>query len=164
MPIARPPRSPRFSGTDAAGGSIRRAFRILGASPCRSSPSFLTISDRRRRSSAHDRGASPAATSSILNRSPHATSGRHRSWSTTTIITIIATIAPVIARPFPASIAALMYAPIPGRRKSCSPRRNASVIVRKNHPPAMLIIPFQTRPTVDAGSSTTRKRRQGLNA
>ena len=32
-------------------------------------------------------------------------------------------------------------------------------MVRKNHPPAMLIIPFQTRPTVDDGSSMRLNRR-----
>ena len=51
-----------------------------------------------------------------------------------------------------------MYEPMPGRRKSLSPSRKASLTMRKNQPPAMLIMLFQTRPMVAKGSSTHLKR------
>ena len=51
-----------------------------------------------------------------------------------------------------------MYEPKPGRRKSSSPNRYVSQIIRKNQPPAMLIMLFQTRPIVEYGSSTHFKR------
>ena len=70
----------------------------------------------------------------------------------------MATTAASIARPSPRATATLMYEPRPGRRKSLSPRTNASLIMRKNQPPAMLIMLFQTSPMALKGSSTQRKR------
>ena len=53
-------------------------------------------------------------------------------------------------------MATAMYEPTPGSRKSRPPRTNASLTVRKNQPPAIDIIEFQTRPMTADGSSTTR--------
>ena len=72
-------------------------------------------------------------------------------------MTIMATTAYAIARRSPRSMATAMYAPIPGSRKSREPRVNASVTVRKNHPPAIDIIEFQMSPIVADGSSSVRK-------
>ncbi len=71
---------------------------------------------------------------------------------------VIATTAETIARPSPFATATLMYEPRPGRRKSWSPRTKASLTMRKNHPPAMLIMLFQTRPMAAKGSSSFRSR------
>ncbi len=49
-----------------------------------------------------------------------------------------------------------MYEPSPGSRKSCVPSTNASLTIRKNHPPAIDIIEFHTSPIVENGSSTQR--------
>jgi hypothetical protein len=62
-----------------------------------------------------------------------------------------------------ASYAACMYEPKPGRRKSSSPNLYDSQIIRKNHPPAMLIMLFHTNPIVAYGSSTHFKRCHQLN-
>ncbi len=97
--------------------------------------------------------------SSCRNFCDHATRGRHRSWSTATIIVVIATMAHAIARPSPFSIATAMYDPMPGRRKSRSPSVNASFTVRKNQPPAMDIMEFQTSPMTEEDTSTVLKRR-----
>ena len=66
--------------------------------------------------------------------------------------------AQIIAGTSPFATATLMYEPMPGRRKSLSPSMNASLIMRKNQPPAMLIMLFQTRPIVENGSSTHLSR------
>ena len=71
----------------------------------------------------------------------------------------MATIAEAMAPASPRAAATLMYEPSPGRRKSFSPRTKASLIIRKNQPPAMLIMLFQTSPVVANGSSTRRRRR-----
>ena len=55
-------------------------------------------------------------------------------------------------------MATLMYEPMPGSRKSRSPSVNASVTVKKNHPPAIDIMEFHTRPIIDDGTSRVRKR------
>jgi len=60
----------------------------------------------------------------------------------------MATMAQTMAVVSPFSTATLMYEPSPGRRKSWSPSLKASVIIRKNQPPAMLIMLFHTRPEV----------------
>src|SRR2546422_1489083 len=75
---------------------------------------------RRRKSSTQDDALPPAppVVSSSRNFSTHTTSGRHNSWSTPTIITVIARIARAIADTFPWSSATLMYEPTPGDRKS----------------------------------------------
>ena len=41
-----------------------------------------------------------------------------------------------------------MYEPMPGSQKSLSPISSPSIVARKNQPPAMLIMLFQTRPMV----------------
>ena len=51
-----------------------------------------------------------------------------------------------------------MYEPSPASRKSLSPRTNASLTIRKNQPPAMLIMLFHTSPIVENGSSTQVRR------
>ena len=112
------------------------------------------------RFSTHDSGASSPSMSALRKRCDHATSGRQRSWSTATIMTVIATIAHAMARRSPFSMATAMYEPIPGRRKSRSPSVKASLTVRKNQPPAIDIIEFHTRPITDDDSSTVRKRFQ----
>ena len=43
---------------------------------------------------------------------------------------------------------------MPGSRKSRSPSVNASLTVRKNQPPAIDIIEFQTRPIAEDETST----------
>jgi hypothetical protein len=70
--------------------------------------------------------------------------------------------AQIIAGTSPFATAALMYEPRPGSRKSLFPSTKVSLIMRKNHPPAMLIMLFQTRPIVAKGSSTERSRRHQL--
>ena len=95
----------------------------------------------------------PPAVSSILNRSLQATIGRHTSWSSATIISTIAITAanlrPARCRP-------------PGPRSCTSPGRAACtgrssrLVAMKNHPPAMLIIEFQTSPIMLAGTSSRR--------
>ena len=47
---------------------------------------------------------------------------------------------------------------MPGRRKSRFPSTKASEIIRKNQPPAMLIMLFHTSPKAAWGSSTHRMR------
>ena len=47
---------------------------------------------------------------------------------------------------------------MPGRQNSLPPISRPSMMARKNQPPAMLIMLFQTRPMVENGSSTQRKR------
>ncbi len=74
----------------------------------------------------------------------------------------IAITAHSIARVSPCATATLMYEPMPGRRKSWLPSTNASLIMRKNHPPAMLIMLFHTSPMVANGSSTHRSRCHAL--
>ena len=69
----------------------------------------------------------------------------------------MATIAQSIARWSPFAIATAMYDPTPGRRKSWFPSVKASLTVRKNHPPAMDIIEFHTRPIAEEETSTVRK-------
>jgi len=71
---------------------------------------------------------------------------------------IMASTARAIDPARPSCTATLMYEPRPGRRKSCCPSRNDSLIIRKNHPPAMLIMLFHTRPVIPKGSSTHLKR------
>ena len=56
-----------------------------------------------------------------------------------------------------------MYDPTPGNRKSTSPKRYDSLIIKKNQPPAMLIILFHTSPIVENGSSTHFSRCHALN-
>ena len=73
-------------------------------------------------------------------------------------MSIIATTARAIASGLPSWTATLMYEPRPGSRKSWSPRRKASLIIRKNQPPAMLIMLFHTSPVVPYGSSIHLKR------
>ena len=90
--------------------------------------------------------------------------GRQKSWSTATIMIVIAASAASIAGTFPALIASAMYEPTPGSRKSLSPSVNASLTVRKNHPPAMDIMEFHTSPIMLAGTSRMRKTRFGRQA
>ena len=47
---------------------------------------------------------------------------------------------------------------MPGRRKSRWPSWNDSLIIKKNQPPAMLIMLFHTSPMLANGSSTLRSR------
>ena len=54
----------------------------------------------------------------------------------------------------PRSTATLMYEPEPGQPEVLVAQTKASVIIRKNQPPAMLIMLFQTSPMVAKGSST----------
>ena len=101
--------------------------------------------------------------SSMRNRWAHTTIGRHSTWSSSTIIRIMAVTAQSWARTSPRSTAMLMYEPKPGTRKSLSPSLKASTSMRKNQPPAMLIMLFQARPVVAKGSSTHLKRCHQLN-
>ena len=78
----------------------------------------------------------PAPPSSTRNFCAQTTTGRQRSWSSTTIISAHRD-AP--RRPSrrcrPCATATLMYEPSPGRRKSSIAETNASLIIRKNQPP-----------------------------
>ena len=78
-------------------------------------------------------------------------------------MTTIAMTAQAIAARSPFSIATAMYDPTPGSRKSRSPSVNASFTVRKNQPPAIDIIEFQTSPITDEETSTVKKRFQNEN-
>jgi hypothetical protein len=132
----------------AAGGIISGAPRAAEADGASSrppdAPSSASIRERRSVVSSNDRVTSAAAgVSSTLNFCAHASAGRQTSWSTETIMTIMAMTAYAIARRSPRSMATAMYAPIPGSRKSREPRVNASVTVRKNHSPAIDIIEFR---------------------
>ena len=66
-------------------------------------------------------------------------------------------IAPVL----PALAAACKYEPSPGSWKDRLPSVNCSEAIRKNQPPAQLIMLFQIRPIIEEGTSRTRKRLQG---
>ena len=130
----------------------------LREQPRRAGLGHVMARERRSRSSTHEVAPSLASVSSSLNFCAHASAGRQTSWSTATIIAVIATAAATMARTSPWSIATLMYEPIPGSRKSWSPSVKASVTVRKNQPPAIDIIEFHTRPIIDDGTSRVRKR------
>ena len=75
-------------------------------------------------------------------------------------MTIIAKMAHAMALESPFSMATAMYEPMPGSRKSRSPSVKASFTVRKNQPPAIDIIEFQTSPITEEDTSTIRKRFQ----
>src|SRR3954451_16429015 len=49
----------------------------------------------------------------------------------------------------------------PRQLERTAPIVSCSDAIRKNHPPAQLIILFQIRPIIEDGSSRTRKRRHG---
>ena len=73
------------------------------------------MAERRRRSSTHECASGSPETSAVRKRCDHATSGRQRSWSTATIMTVIARTAQAIAALSPFSIATAMYEPTPGQ-------------------------------------------------
>ncbi len=153
-------RAPACGSSPASGGGGGRAAARRRARRRRRRRSRRRRAERRTRSRTHERAGGPPETSATRKRCDHATRGLQRSWSTATIMTTIARTAQTIARRSPRSIATAMYEPTPGRRKSRSPSVNASLTVRKNQPPAIDIIEFQTRPMTDEESSTVRKRFQ----
>ncbi|HME49663.1 MAG TPA: hypothetical protein VKG81_16705 [Mycobacterium sp.] len=66
-----------------------------------------------------------------------------------------------IAVVLPALAAACRYEPRPGSWKEREPDTNCSEAIRKNQPPAQLIMLFQIRPIMDDGTSRVTKRRHG---
>lgn len=64
---------------------------------------------------------------------------------------------PMAATP-PRSAASRRYAPNPAKRKSRCPTVKISAAIKKNHPPAQLIMLFQMRLMAAKGSSSTRQR------
>ncbi len=142
----------------APGGRLRGRLRVAAPLPA---PRRIrrTRPDRRTRSRNQLRDASAAAVSSTRKRCAQTTTGRQRSWSRATIMSIIASDGQhhgqrLALRAPPRSCTSRGRAG--GSRGR--PRRKASLIIRKNQPPAMLIMLFQTRPVVPYGSSTHLKR------
>jgi len=131
-------------------------MRTVRSARRRTARAWARRRERRSSSRIHDvAGASPAE-SSKRNLCAHTTTGRQNRRSTATIITTIARSARATARRSPCSTATLMYAPMPGSRKSLSPSWKASFTIRKNQPPAIESMPFHTRPGAAAGTSSRR--------
>src|SRR5689334_5914483 len=91
-----------------------------------SSPIHSRTIECRRKSKNHDDAMGSLAPSSTRNFCDHTTTGRHKSWSSTTIISTIANTAQIIAGTSPRATATLMYEPMPGSRKSFVPNTNDS--------------------------------------
>jgi hypothetical protein len=62
----------------------------------------------------------------------------------------------------PTLAAVCRYQPSPGSWKRWFPSVNRSAAIRKNHPPAQLIIEFQISGIMPKGSSRRLKRRQAF--
>src|ERR1035438_6980419 len=105
------------------------------------------------RSRNQDWGASALSTCSILNFSAQAMTGRHTTWSISTMTAIMVPTPHIMARVSLALAAVCRYEPNPGRRKSLLPNTNISQAIKKNQPPATDIMEFHTSPMAEYGNS-----------
>src|SRR5436305_14806810 len=108
-----------------------------------------------------DVGGSASLLISSLNLSAQATSGRHRQKSSRIMSAISVNNPSNNAPVLPVLAANCRYDPRPGNLKDLFPSTNCSDAIRKNQPPAQLIILFQIRPIIEDGISNFKKRCQG---
>src|SRR5579875_54215 len=141
----------RFKTTAIAVPSGRNNRRLSAA----------TRVERRKRFNTGEPGGSPSLFCSSLNLSAHATNGRQKKKSSRTIKAINVVRPSKSAPVLPSFAATCRYDPNPGNWKEWFPSTNCSEAIRKNQPPAQLIILFQINPIMADGTSSLKNRCQG---